>query len=102
VDVELTPMPIGAQAEGSERTWMGRNRSKTGRKTLRLTASEYRAMLHEPFLWGKAAVVPALQSALSALETRLGWMRERRRWMVLRLEGGFGPTAVLNWVLTRG
>ena len=33
VDVEVTPMPIGAQAEGSERTWMGRNRSKTGRKT---------------------------------------------------------------------
>ena len=40
VDVDLTPMPIGAKAEGSERTWMGRNRSKTGRKTLRITASQ--------------------------------------------------------------
>ena len=35
VDVNVTPLPIGAQAEGSERTWMGRNRSKTGRKVLR-------------------------------------------------------------------
>jgi hypothetical protein len=33
VDGEVTPMPIGAQAAGSERPWMGRNRSKTGRKT---------------------------------------------------------------------
>jgi hypothetical protein len=34
-DVDVTPLPIGAQAAGSERTWMGRNRSKTGRKVLR-------------------------------------------------------------------
>ena len=33
VEVEVTPMPMGAQAEGSERTWRGRNRSQTGRKT---------------------------------------------------------------------
>src|SRR5262245_40334767 len=39
VDVNVTPLPIGAQAEGSERTWMGRNRSKTKRKVLRWTAS---------------------------------------------------------------
>jgi hypothetical protein len=42
VDIDLTPMPIGAKAEGSERTWMGRNRSKTGRKTLWITANQYR------------------------------------------------------------
>src|SRR2546430_3395104 len=54
VDIDLTPMPIGAKAEGSERTWMGRNRSKTGRKTLRITASPYREILHETLLRGTA------------------------------------------------
>ena len=39
VDVDRPPMPIGAKAEGSERPWRGRKRSKTGRKTLRITAS---------------------------------------------------------------
>ena len=102
VDSDVTPLPLGAQAEGSERTWMGRNRSKTGRKTLRITASEYREILHETLLRGKAAAVPALKAALGELETRLGWTRERRQRIVLRLDGGFGPTEVLNWLLSRG
>jgi hypothetical protein len=59
VDIDLTPMPIGAKAEGSERTWRGRNRSKTGRQTLRITASQYRELLHETLLRGKATAVPA-------------------------------------------
>jgi hypothetical protein len=102
VDSDVTPLPLGAQAEGSERTWMGRNRSKTGRKTLRITASEYREILHETLLRGKAAAVPALKAALGELETRLGWTRERRQRIVLRLDGGFGTTEVLNWLLSRG
>jgi hypothetical protein len=102
VDVDVTPLPIGAQAEGSERTWMGRNRSKTGRKVLRWAASAYREMLHETLLRGKASAVPALKTALGELETRLGWTRERRQRIVLRLDGGFGTTAILNWVLSRG
>src|ERR1043166_1485126 len=95
-------MPIGAKAEGSERTWMGRNRSKTGRKTLRVTASACREILHETLLRGKASAVPALKAALGGIETRLGWTPERRQRIVLRLDGGFGTTEVLNWLLSRG
>ena len=101
VDVDITPLPIGAQADGSERTWMGRNRSKTGRKVLRWTASDYREILHETLLRGKASAVPALKTALGELETRLGWTRERRQRVVLRLDGGFGTTEILNWLLSR-
>jgi len=102
VDIDLTPMPIGAQAEGSERTWMGRNRSTTGRKTLRITASPYREILHETLLRGKETAVPALQAALLEVETHLGWSRERRAQIVLRLDGGFGTTESLNGLLSRG
>jgi hypothetical protein len=102
VDIDLTPMPIGAKAEGSERTWMGRNRSKTGRKTLRITASPYREILHETLLRGKATAVPALKAAILEVESHLGWSRERRAQIVLRLDGGFGTTEILNWLLSRG
>jgi hypothetical protein len=101
VDVDVTLLPIGEQAEGSERTWMGRNRSKTGRKTLRCTASDDREMLHETLLRGKATAVPALKTALSALETPLGWTRERRQRVVRRLDGGFGTTEVRNGLWSR-
>ncbi len=96
------PLPIGAQAEGRERTWMGRNRSKTGRKVWRWPASEYRDMLHETLLRGTASAGPACKTALGELETPLGWTRERRQQIVLRLDGGFGTTALLNWLLSRG
>src|SRR6266487_6075264 len=85
VDADVTPMPIGPKADGSERAWMGRHRSKTGRKTLRITASAYREILHETLLRGKATAVPALTTALQEVETRLGWTRERRSQIVLRL-----------------
>jgi hypothetical protein len=102
VDIDLTPMPIGAKAEGSERPWMGRNRRTTGRKTLRITASPYREILHETLLRGKATAMPALKAALLEVETHLGWSRERRAQIMLRLDGGFGTTEVLNWLLSRG
>src|SRR3989442_372625 len=102
IDVDVTPLPMGPEAKGSERTWMGRNRSKTGRKTLRVTASDYREILHETLLRGKLAAVPALKTAVGELETRLGWTRERRQRIVLRLDGGFGTTEVVNWLLSRG
>src|SRR5215472_18672729 len=90
VDIDVTPLPIGAKAEGSERTWMGRCRSKTGRKVLRVTASDYREVLHEILLRGKASALPTLKAALRELEARLHWTRARRAQIVLRLDGGFG------------
>ena len=102
VDIDLTPLPTGAKAEGSERTWMGRCRSKTGRKVLRVPATDYREILHETLLRGKAAAGPALKAALQEIEAQVGWTRERRHQIVLRLDGGFGTTAILNWLLSRG
>jgi hypothetical protein len=46
--------------------------------------------------------VPALKAALLEVETHLEWSRERRAQIVLRMDGGFGTTEVLNWLLSRG
>jgi hypothetical protein len=102
VDIALTPLPTGAKAQGSERPGLGRCRSKTGRRGLRRTASDYREILHEPWLRGKAAGRPALNAARPEVESPLGWTRERRQRSVLRLDGGFGTTALLTWLLSRG
>jgi hypothetical protein len=70
--MDLTPVPAGAKAEGSERTWLGRCRSKTGRKGLGVPARDYREILHEPVLGGKAAGGPALTAAGQAVEAPRG------------------------------
>ena len=67
-----------------------------------LSNSGYREILHETLLRGKETAVPALKAALLEVETHLGWSRERRAQIVLRLDGGFGTTEVLNWLLSRG
>jgi hypothetical protein len=95
-------LPTGAKAAGSERPWRGRGRSKTGRKVLRLTASDSREIRHETLLRGKAAGGPALKAALPEVEGHLGGTRERRQRTVLRLDGGFGTTALLHWLWSRG
>jgi hypothetical protein len=69
---------------------------------LRITASAYRDILHEPVLRGNATAVPALTTALPEVDTRRGWTRERRSQMVLRLDGGFGTTEGLHGLLSRG
>jgi hypothetical protein len=93
---------MGPKAEGGERAWLGRHRRKTGRKTRRCSARDARAILHEPLRRGKTAAVPALQAALGALEAKWGWTRELRQRLVIRLDGGFGTTAVRPWLLSRG
>jgi hypothetical protein len=102
VDVDGTPMPRGAPAEGSARPWRGRQRRKTGRQTWRGTARDSRASLHETLLRGKASVVPTLQAARGELATRRGWARERRQRIVRRLDGGCGTTEVRHGLRRRG
>src|SRR5262249_35114630 len=76
--------------------------SKTGRKTLRIMASQYREILHETLLRGKATAVPALKAAILEVETHLGWTRERRGQIVLCLAGGLGTNPGLHSLRSRG
>jgi hypothetical protein len=46
--------------------------------------------------------VAALQAARLEVATHLGWTRERRAPIVVRLDGGLGTTEVLTWLLRRG
>jgi len=53
-------------------------------------------------LRGKETAVPVLKAPFLEVETHLGWSRERRAPIVLRLDGGFGTTEFLSWLLSRG
>jgi hypothetical protein len=53
LDVDLSPLPASRHAEGSERGYMGRCRSKTGRKLVRVRAAQYQETVSRDGCAGK-------------------------------------------------
>jgi hypothetical protein len=104
VDIDLTPLPASARAEGSERGYMGRERSKTGRKLLRVRTAPEQEVLYEHVVPGKAASGLALaQEAVLQMERVLGLTTEEKRGqVVVRLDSGFGGEDTHRWLLGRG
>jgi hypothetical protein len=109
LDLDLSPLPASKASEGSTRGYMGRNRSKTGRKLVRVTAVPYGETVWEDVLQGnRVETLAVLQAAVLAAETLLGLdgddtttaaQRARTEW---RLDSGWGSAEQLNWLLARG
>ena len=70
LDVDLSPLPASSAAEGSERGYMGRCRSKTGRKLVRVRVAETQEIVWETVIAGrKVESLPVLQEAIYAMES---------------------------------
>jgi hypothetical protein len=96
-------------AEGSERGYMGRCRSKTGRKLVRVRAAETQEIVWETVIAGsKVESLPVLQEAIYAMEKRLGLVGEdaetlkKRGRTEIRLDSGWGSEPIITWLLERG
>jgi hypothetical protein len=109
LDLDLSPLPASSQAEGSERCYMGRCRSKTGRKLVRVRAAQYQETIWEEVLPGRTVeTLAVVQQAVAAVERLLDLAddspavelrRARTEW---RLDGGWGSEEIINWLLARG
>jgi hypothetical protein len=77
LDVDLSPLPTSKHAEGSERGYMRRYRSKTGRKLVRVRTAATQETVWETVISGYTVEsLPILQAVIYAMEKRL---RERGR-----------------------
>ncbi len=109
LDVDLSPLPASKRAEGSERGYMGRYRSKTGRKLVRVRAADTQETIWETVTSGRAAEsLSVLQEAILAAEHLLGLEEEskqaraKRAHTEIRLDSGWGGEAMITWLLERG
>src|ERR671932_2324690 len=109
LDIDLSPLPASRTAEGSERCYMGRCRSRTGRKLVRVRAGPYQETVWEAIRRGRTLEgLDLLKEAVLAAERVLGLAgdddrtRAKRARTELRLASSWGSTAALNWVLLRG
>lgn len=109
LDLALSPLPTSRHAEGATRGYMGRCRSKTGRKLVRV-----RAVASQETVWetvGAGNMVETLavvQEAIIEAERLLGLEGEeevaqtKRARTEIRLDGGWGTTEIITWLLERG
>lgn len=109
LDVDLSPLPASRYAEGSERGYMGRCRSKTGRKLVRVRAAQYQETVWEEVRPGRTAEsLPVLQVVLEQAEQRLGLsgdsagVQAKRAHTEIRLDSAWGSDRVITWLLSRG
>jgi hypothetical protein len=109
LDVDLSPLPASKRAEGSERGYLGRSRSKTGRKLVRVRAADTQETIWETVASGRTAEsLPILQEAILAAEHLLGLEGESKQARVkrarteIRLDSGWGGEAMITWLLSRG
>jgi hypothetical protein len=113
LDIDLSPLPASASSEGSERGYMGRNRSKTGRKLVRVSAAQYQEIVWQGVWSGRAVEsLAVLQQAVQAAERLLGLegedavrtaaTRAKRARTEFRLDSGWGSEAGINWLKGRG
>jgi hypothetical protein len=109
LDLDLSPLPASKTCEGSTKGYMGRCRSKTGRKLVRVRASQYGETVWEDVAEGRTVeTLAVLQAAVAATEMLLGLdsedeaaaaKRGRTEW---RLDSGWGSDAMIDWLLVRG
>ena len=109
LDLDLSPLPASRHAEGSERGYMGRCRSKTGRKLVRVRAAASQETLWEEVAPGRTVeTLAVVQQAVTAVERLLGVEEEtpktgaRRARIEWRLDSGWGSEETINWLLARG
>jgi hypothetical protein len=108
LDLDLSPLPAGKRAEGSERCYMGRCRSKTGRKLVRVRAAQYQETVWEDVRPGRTVeTLAVVEAAVAATERLLGLAgdrpeaRAKRAQTEWRLDSGWGSDEIVNWLLGR-
>jgi hypothetical protein len=109
LDLDLSPLPASRHAEGSTRGYMGRCRSKTGRKLVRVREAASQETVWETVVAGNTVeTLAVVQEAVTEAERLLGLagdeetVRAKRARTELRLDGGWGTEAIITWLLERG
>ena len=101
LDVDLTGLLAGKQAEGSEKGYFSGKRNGRGRQVGRVLASQYDEIVVEQLYPGKVQLEANLQELVKKAEQVLELEEKRRKNTVIRVDGGGGTDNHINWLLMR-
>jgi hypothetical protein len=102
LDVDLTGMPAGKQAEHSVKGYFSQPRSRRGRQQGRVLASQYGEIVCDALYPGNTLLVQVLPDLSTQAEAVLHLTPFQRRRTIVRVAGGGGSVSSLNFLLERG
>lgn len=102
LDVDLTGLLAGRQAEGSSKGYFSGTKNGRGRQLGRIIASRYDEIVCEQLHDGKVQLEKCLIGLLEMNENALNLDEERRKRTILRVDGGGGTDGNISWALERG
>lgn len=102
LDVDMSGMPAGRWADGSEKGYFAKQKNKRGRQMGRVYATLYDEIVGERLYSGRTQLNRSLQELVADAESVLNLNRGLRKRTILRIDGGGGNDADINQLLTNG
>ena len=102
LDVDLTGMPAGKQAEGSVKGYFSEPTSRRGRQQGRVLASQYGEIVVDALYPGNTLLVQTLPGLVTEAAQVLGLQPSQRRRTLIRFDGGGGSVDDVNALLEQG
>jgi hypothetical protein len=102
LDVDMTGLLAGIQAEGCEKGYFANKRGARGRQLGRVLASNYGEVVYERLYDGRAHLESKLEELVIEAMDVLALDEEKRQHTLLRIDGAGGSDQFINWVLELG
>jgi hypothetical protein len=98
LDVDMTGMPAGRQGQGVTKGYFSGQKGRRGRQLGRVVATLYEEIVVERLYPGTVQLERSLQALVEAAEQVL---KPEQHRTIVRVDGGGGRDADVNWLLTR-
>jgi hypothetical protein len=102
LDVDMTGLPCGRQAEKASKGYFANKPHRYGRQMARVIASHYEEIIADCVLPGNVQLNKVLRPLIEEMEVTLDLDQAKRARTVLRIDAGGGSLNDVNWLLKRG
>lgn len=99
LDVDMTGLLAGEQAEGSEKGYFAGKRGVRGRQLGRVLASNYGEIVYERLYSGRDQLDSKLEELIAGTVDVLALKKQQCRRTLLRIDGAGGSDRFINWAL---
>src|ERR1041384_1612289 len=102
LDVDMTGLVCGVQAEGATKGYFPGRKNRRGRQVGRVIATPYAELVFEKLYPGAIQLEKSFPELVENAERVLALDEKRRKRTILRIDGGGGTDADINWAVRRG